>query len=473
MRFGIIDANEQPHAIKQPVSSVVGRWLDWELKRAGFDLFPPAESDVVFLCFAGTKGLLKEVPKALRAAGLEPRRDRRKGGPLVIGGGMMATVPFLAAEWCDAWCVGEGYILVREILRLAGEGRSAGDILAFCDGWEHAVAGWRVSGLKREPGRPWLLVDRAPKLASPDVYVDWSVPPVKAADRVVRVLGSKGCHCRCAFCATSWCQTYRENPHPAAMVEQMAALAGRGERVQLLSNDGAWLDAYPRIKHKLDSQSFTLRSIQKPGVIQAVIDNKVGIVRFGVEGITSRLRRAIGKPVDRDVLVSILRELSQHKVTTHLFYIAGLPGETEADWQEFRHEFADLTRVLEFGLCRIKITSFAPNAPSPLVRFTGNPESDRWQKEFLAWVAGNRASRHIIVIHGKTGWSRVDEFAEGIGVDRKTAESILPIRNYDLLPTQETADRAVWETIAWPTSATARWQAAETYMARATDRELT
>lgn len=467
LSVAIVDANEKANkAYAGLTSSVVSGWLAWECKQATIDLVPPERADVVLLCFSGALDYVENCRRYLKRHGIEPSAAKRGGRPYVVTGGPADAIPFAALEMADALAVGEAYTFVRQLLGLIVARQSVDEVRDFIVAYPHAIERSQLAGLERDRERPWLLVAEAPKLATPDDWVDWAgVPPVRSDDKVVRLIGSKGCHFKCGFCATTYRQTYRRNEDEAQVLGQLRALKRQGERVQILSNDPLNLPYFRAVSSKLDSQSFTVQEVKDRENRMAIIRSGVGIARFGVEGVSPRIRKAFGKPISDDELIDTLVHLHQAKINTHMFFIVGSPYETADDWAAFRQLYERLTRALRSGICRIKMTTFVPTPPAPLARYVPDLTYERELMAFRQWVSGNAASRHMVYIQGRGGRTHTANVAEQLAIPLPLAQELVasPLGTVDLAPTLTDFRRLTAEVVAWPLRDEVRWKVGNVY----------
>lgn len=464
MKIGLIDANEKAsQQYAGMASSVVSGWLKWEADQAGVSFVPASQADVVLLVFAGALDWLAECSSYLRKHGVEVSARKRGNKPYIIAGGPCDAIPFTVLSVADAVTVGEAYNFVRLLLPMFRTA-SVADIRRWVVEYPHAIERSQFERLKRDENRPWLLADEAPKLASPDVFVDWSTPPVRSDDKVVRVIAEKGCHCKCLFCATTYRQTHKQNADEQGVLNTLEVLKQQGERVQLVSNDPMALPYFRRISTRLDSQSFTIMEIADDGNRRAIIRSGVGIARFGVEGISERIRKAFAKPIDNDALLGVLTELHANKINTHMFFIVGAPGEDAQDWQDFRMFYDRLARSIKNNICRVKFTTFVNTPPAPLARFVPNLTYEREMADLRKWIAGNAASRHVMYVRGRGGKSHIANVAEQLAISTSAATQLTSSRTaFDLTPTESDAQRAIWEVVDWPISTLKRWKMADLY----------
>jgi hypothetical protein len=438
------------------------------MEQAGVELEPVESADIVFLVHAGTLDFDTHCRAELKKYKIDPYTARRGKRPYVITGGAIGTVPFLALKYADAVAIGEAYNFVRMLLVKVKRGIDLKALVEWVVAYPYALDASQIKSLSVDPDRPWLLTSAAPTLAEPDTYIDWDgPPPIKPDDKVVRLMVSKGCPNKCLFCSTSWQQTYQYRPDPTLLLKQSQELKKRGERILYVSNDASAVPWYNRIDTRIDSGSMTVRQLLDPQHREWLQHNKIGRVRFGVEGMSTRIRRFLGKPVATAELSELITDLmNNRRVGTHLFYIAGLPFETWDDWTEFKGFFFDLVRAVTLMVCRIKVTSFCPTPPAPLARF--GPAANYYEnmRAVYGWLCANAVSRHFMVVWGMKPESLASMNAPVWNCDKRRALAIIKAGNYDFYPTPELAGRATSEIVRWPTPAELRWRVAETYRRR-------
>jgi hypothetical protein len=469
LRISLVDANQKASSdyVDRPVSIVSG-WLLWEIKNQGLAVSAATEADIVLLVFSGSIDWVKGCTGSLRRRGINPAASKRNMKPYIIAGGPVDATPFTALSVADAITVGEAYNFIRRILDGIKRDWSISDVRDWIIAYPHAIERSQISELRIDQGRPWLLAEEPLKLASPDPYVDWDIPPIRSDDHVVRVLAEKGCHGKCLFCATTYRQSHRINTDEAAVLGLLRQLKSRHERIQLLSNDPMFLPYFRKISAKLDSQSFTIRELTDPENRAAIIRAKVGIARFGVEGISERIRDAYAKPISNGHLLDLAEELNRNHVNIHLFFIVGSPGEEEADWVEFRKLYHDLCITMRWGMNRIKFTTFRPCPPAPLARFVPGKAAEDRLRLFFEWVQKNSASRHIFCVGGRGGSRHVRDVAEQLGVSCSTVNALMLSDDhvYDLMPSADDARRGLSEIIEWPLSVETRYRISSIYARR-------
>lgn len=466
LRIGLVDANEAASKeFKGLTASVVGGWLLWEFDKFDIELVDASNADVVFLVFAGSVDWRVSCRKFLKRAGVEYRTGARGQRPYIVTGGPIDSAPLTALEQADVVAVGEAYNLVRDLLAKIAEGCNLDTIDEWLSSYEHAITASQVAHFERDPERPWLLAEDYGVLAAPDPYVDWDVPPVKSNDKVVRIIAAKGCHKKCAFCSTTFRQAYSHNPSGRKVIGMVDGLKARGHRVQLLSNDPAHLPYFKDLHGRMDSQSFTIDELRNEENLASVIRNGIGVVRFGVEGLSERTRRAFGKAIPDDEIVELLERLHQNKINTHLFFIIGSPFEREGDWAGVQTLWRRIADVARWGWCRWKFTTFVTSPPAPLSRFVTGASCHPRQDAFRNWILNNAASRHMFLIRGRTTDLRWENLGEVLGLPKAWCKTHFSERQdtFDLAPTFDDWSRLPWELIEWPISTKSRYKVSEVF----------
>lgn len=466
MRISVIDANERTSESWAGITaSVVGQWLAAEVESSRHSLVNPETSpDVVLLAHSGVVDFRKNCRRALRKYRVPVNAETRHEDPYVIVGGPIDAAPTTALEIADALAVGEAYRFVRDCLACT----TVGQMRQVATDSPHAIARSQIAGLERDEQRPWLLAKSPGPLAQPDGEIDWNVADVKSDDHVVRVIGSKGCHLKCGFCATTYRQEYQSSGEGRLRARVDRANAA-GERVQILSNDPLNLPGWQRVSGKLDHASLTVMELMDWGNLSALIARRPRIIRVGMEGVSERIRRNFGKAVaDTDFLDRMLR-LHRARVNTHSFWIGGAPFESVDDWGEWQTLMMRLNAGADWGIHRAKISAFQPSPPAPLGRFLPPTAPPTYTRDaVMGWRTDEteRLSRVLIVCGGQSDAWR-DRVAESLGV----VKAQLPERDdtLDLAPTVDDYARMPSELVAWPIRREVRHKVGEVYKRRMTE----
>lgn len=338
MRCSVIDSNYRTAAHKGMAAS----WLDWELNRLESPPVGPSDAEVYLVTVSSQQGI-GAVRSALRHL---PRR------PTVLGGGG-CFAPAVFDAVADVCCVGEGRTFLRTLIE---QGLSAAQALpnAWCPGETRSVV--------------------------PDTEFPWDIPPIKHPDGTVRLMAARGCRSRCLFCQTGWEQAYTPNPNPDGLALQARALSAAGSRVALVTNDGT-----DDVAAGVDSEFLSVKMAGLPTLFARGLDRrKTRTLRFGIEGVSERLRTAVGKPLSTTQIVDGCRALFERGIGVKLFFIAGLPCESDSDWHELR-ELVNGIRHAERGCAMMVFHAFIPQPATPLGVLP--LEDNYWEpfEEFRRW----------------------------------------------------------------------------------------
>ncbi len=338
MRVAIIDANYKDAKFQGLAAS----WLRWEAQRAGADVVAVESADVALVTVSSQQGVsdVRRVRKTI------PVRV-----PVIIGGGG-AWGPAVFRGLCDCVCVGEGQRFIRTML---ADGLAAARALPECWNWEES--------------RPVV----------PSTAFPWDVPPLRHPDGTVRVFGARGCQRKCLFCQTGWEQRYMQNPNPALVAAQITGLKRAGHKVAVVTNDGA-ADNYASALGQQEFVSATVEKLLQMPITRAWAKS----IRLGVEGVSERLRNAVGKPVTNDDLSSLTLRAWANGVGVRWFFIAGLPGETDEDWIELRG-LVDSIRYATKGVVMANFHAFIPQPAAPLCVLPLKDEYWERFEEFRRW----------------------------------------------------------------------------------------
>lgn len=316
-------------------TSHAAHWLRWRGAQLGLQFVDePTDADVVFVTCAS----VRSAPKVRQALKLGP--------PVVIGGGG-CWEPAWAPQDVAGVCVGEGLGFLR------------------------ALAG---GGLDEALRLPNVWVPGEDRAVIPSTEFDWEMPPSKEHGDIVRVVSSRGCPQKCLFCATGWSRKFVAHPDQRALRRTVQALGPRGMKldVRLITNDlGAdeWA-LLPRQKVASLRASWALKLLRTGHDMSKYITT----ARIGVEGTSERLRLAVKKPISHDDLIELCVRLTAQHVQVKCFMIAGLPGETQADWDEFEEVNAAIKRHAH----RCVYWSFTAFTPEPCTPLGCLPISDEY-----------------------------------------------------------------------------------------------
>ena len=320
----------------------------------------------------------------LDLAGLPLRAgERRDGDPIVIAGGHGACSPGALAPFVDVFFLGDGEETVREVgvavldAKRAGEGRAA--LLARLGALEGA---WRPDAPR--PARPRRLPDLG-ACEPPSGPVPVTEP---VHDRLTLEV-MRGCARGCRFCqAGMLTRPVRERDASAVAAAAAAGVAATGwDEVSLLSLSAADYSALaPALRGAREALAGGRTNLVLPSLRVDALDPAVygelhreepGSFTFAPEAGSQRLRDVVNKNVtDEDVLESCGRAFAAGAKSVKLYFMIGLPTETDDDLRAIVDLAGRVARLAPRGAGQITV-SVSPFVPKPHTPFQWAGQSPR------------------------------------------------------------------------------------------------
>lgn len=312
---------------------------------------PLADFDLIAFSVSFESDYLN-VPVIFRLSGIPPMAvDRTESAPLVMAGGAALFLnPEPVADFMDLICIGEGEPILPPLLAVVKKGGERGDILreaANLPGvyvpslYEVSYEGARTVALRSLDGAPAKVrrvwekeLDRRPTTS---VVLS---PEAEFSDMFLIEL-SRGCPRGCRFCAAGFIYLpYRQRGLEAVKAEAARGLAERG-RIGLV---GAAVSDYRGIgelcRHILQyGGKVSVSSLRIDALDDEMIDMLQSsghkTVALAPEGGSQRLRDLIKKDLTEEQILSACdRLIGKGILNLKLYFIIGLPSETEADLEE-------------------------------------------------------------------------------------------------------------------------------------------
>lgn len=318
MKYAVADANYRDASFDGLGLS----WLRWEAERAGVSFGSVAEADVVLCSFSSQQG----------ASSVRTIRKRMRREARLIAGGAGGYAPVVIEKTADAVCAGEGAAFMRSL--------------------------WR-EGIEAAMARPEVWIAGESHEVVPNSDYPWEMPPLRHPDGTIRIAISRGCRSKCLFCQTGWENHYRVRPDIEAVFAR-ARGQWKGERIAFLTNDGADQDIPAWAKQEFIS--VKLANLRR---MMPLSRGNVKSVRIGVEGVSARLRTAVHKPIEEEELMDVSARLLQAGIGVRWFFIAGLPGERDDDYEELKAVVMRL-HALRKGVVMMNFHAFIPQPAAPL-----------------------------------------------------------------------------------------------------------
>lgn len=331
--------------------------------------------------------------------------NRRDSDPIVIAGGTCASSPEPMAPFIDAFCIGDGEVLVPEVL-------SALSALKRRPRSEKLEALSKISGVYVPLiNQKMPIVKRiAEDLDNTFYHADMIVPNTNIVHDRATVQVFKGCTRGCRFCQAGMIDRPLRERSAKSVIDQVEALIKNTgwDEVGLLSLstcDWSGLEELlceltPKlgkrnIKLSLPSLRMDAFSVNTAAKLEAV---RRGGLTFAPEAGTQRLRDVINKRItDENIDAALEAAFSHGWDKVKLYFMMGLPTETKEDLVGI-HEICNRAvsiakRHKRRGSVNVSIAGFVPKAHTP---FQWEPQLDRDSlRERGRWIKNNIRNRNV------------------------------------------------------------------------------
>lgn len=263
--------------------------------------------------------------------------DRTDSDPLVFAGGPCASNPHPVARFFDFMIIGDGEEVIQEIIRVyTGEGRSLS----------------RRELLRRLAAIEGIYVPAFPRQVTRSVVSDLDydriplrpiVPTMHAVHDRATLEVMRGCTRGCRFClAGNWYRPVRERP-AGDVIRAIGEIVDQTgyEEVSLSSLSTTDYSGIKSVLKEL-AQSHPELTVSLPSLrvdaaslkMLVLTSSRKGSITLAPEAGSQRLRDVVNKQAsDNDIYEAITEAFSIGCTTVKLYFMIGLPTETEADLQ--------------------------------------------------------------------------------------------------------------------------------------------
>jgi radical SAM family uncharacterized protein len=307
----------------------------------------------------------------LDLAGVPLRREERGGGhPIILAGGLGVSNPAPLVDFVDAFALGDGELLLPKALELFRDrpGLSRLEKLEALA----AMEGFLVPGLSRGPVKRVWLADLD------DGAFDFEpiLPAFASAHHRLHVEVARGCSRGCRFCeAGFWYRPWRERDAGAVrdFLLRRAPRSGFSEAglLSLSTADysaveplaGALAEGLREHRVSLSLPSLRIDAATLPLLEKAREVRKSGLTFAPEAGAT--LRPALNKAItDEQILETVARAKALGWRTVKLYFMIGLPFETEAHWEELA-ALVERVRAVGMRSVTVHVANFVPKPWTP------------------------------------------------------------------------------------------------------------
>lgn len=322
--------------------------------------------------------------------------ERTDEHPLIIAGGPACFNPEPLAPFIDAFVIGEGEEVIKEIIDLLREGRKRKDTLEALTQIEgvyvpkfyipHFGENGKFLGHEILPPAPQKVRKRIVKDLENSFYpTTWITPYIQIIHDRPAVEIFRGCTRGCRFCQAGMVtRPVRElsQERIISLASSLASFTG-SEEVSLIALNPTDHSQIEQITSRLSLLLFPLRigitlSSLRMDTFSVKIAEEIQRVRkstltFAPE-TNERLRKVINKNIsDEEIFSAVESALSLGWTSFKLYLMIGLPEEGEEDVREI----AQLVRkILQLGKGQIKRIhlSVSPFMPKPHTPFQWRPQ---------------------------------------------------------------------------------------------------
>lgn len=346
----------------------------------------------------------------LREVGCPVRsKDRGEADPIVVMGGQAATAPAPVEHMVDVVYVGEAEAHAADLVLTIERGRAGGwsrdRILEACA----AVPGCLVPS-----HLPTGHVVR--QVYTDDISVTLRERLWVNHRKIHRVEIARGCKSRCGFCALGWRSRYRENSADSIEAALVATREMGVREVHLSAGDAEAHSEIVRLRAVV--REHGLRDHGWTGRLDTMKDCSVSAGKqfaFGLEGMSHRLRRAVGKGrLTDDYIVSEVEAYWRAGGRRMMFHlIGGLPtegDEDEAQWaslmERLAHAVPGERQYLEIGR-----QPFGPLPHTPMQWLAPGLTTER-----IGRVSARYRQHPILSVTDKSGQSYRDALINAVAM---------------------------------------------------------
>lgn len=178
---------------------------------------------------------------------------------------------------------------------------------------------------------------------------------------------SRGCKNKCMFCQYGWLKKYRE-----CDISDIVAVINKSKTksIRMFAADRFQHSKYLAIRKALDKKGKcdTGSDVSLRFLLQnEAYTNFTNKVRVGIEGMSERLRRLVGKPYSDEDIIRFCKVVVDSGIKSLDFYmIYGLPTENKEDVDAFNNLIQKLDNTLPAGYTiAIHWNAFTPSAQTP------------------------------------------------------------------------------------------------------------
>ena len=358
--------------------------------------------------------------------------NRNDSDPIVLAGGPGALSPAPVSPFIDAFCVGDGEVLLPDVFKVLYEmkGRTRTEKLQALA----KIDGVYVPQVRQDKPIRRRIAENLDDVFYPTTMI---VPNTGIVHDRIAVQAFKGCTRGCRFCQAGMIDRPVRERSAESIANQVGQLLKNTgwEEVGLLSLatcDWSQLGdalaklgpmlAENQIKLSLPSLRVDAFSVNMAAELETI---RKGGLTFAPEAGTQRLRNVINKGVsDEDISTALESTFSHGWDRVKLYFMMGLPTETEEDMAGIldicNRAVSIAKKHKRHGDVNASLAGFVPKAHTP---FQWEPQLDRASlRERGRWVKSHVRNRKVSLSYHEPDQTYLEGvFARG---DSKLADVI-------------------------------------------------
>ncbi|MBI5237166.1 MAG: radical SAM protein [Deltaproteobacteria bacterium] len=363
-----------------------------EFTRTGTQLFsyesqtPIREFDIIAFSVPFEDDYMN-IPRILDLAEIPVFSSERGAAPVIIAGGVAISLnPEPVAEFIDLFLIGEGEGSLLPFIdlfrRLKEEGLSKGYVLKGLDSikwayvpslYEFSYDGAKIKEVKAAPGaKEKVLAAKNFDLDKFDVPENYILTPDTEFKDTFLMEVERGCGRGCRFCAAGFLYL----PPRWRDVESIKGEVKKGiDATGKVGLIGTAVSEYPEIKETLsfgieNNGVLTLSSLRLDKLDEEFLAllKKGGYktITLAPEAGTERMRNVVNKGItDAEIMESIRLIAEAGFLKVKLYYLIGLPSETDIDAEGIVELTLRIKEVMKRGEITLSINPFIPKPFTP------------------------------------------------------------------------------------------------------------
>ena len=450
---------------------------------------PVREFDLVAFSIPFEEDYLN-IPGLLSLSGVEPLAQGRMDKPLVAAGGVAVSLnPEPLSSFIDFMLAGEAEDSLRPLIDIINGSSEKGvdkagalreldslDCIYVPSFYEIEYDGVRIKEFKPLSGaKPIVRAAKARELSAHPVPQSFIYTPDTEFNETYCVEVERGCGKGCRFCAAGFLYLPPRMREPGPVMDSVNKGIGASGKVGLV---GTAVSEYPQIKEVLrrgisEKAVMTLSSLRldelDPEYLALLKEAGYRTITLAPEAATERMRGVINKGISDEEIMESIRLIAAAGIRrVKLYFIIGLPGETDDDAKAIVDLAVNIRKELKGGEVHLSVNPFIPKPCTPFqwhrfealdviekrlsivkkglakegIKVKDMPAKEAFLQAYLS--RADRRAGEMILAAASTGWRRAMK-----GKEAFIAESVHSARGKDEILPWDIIDHGVEKDYFW------------------------